>query len=128
MLCLLSIACAAGIFKGSPKVPEPTVAMTTVEAGHEGSEIDGVVLDVRTEGPAVGALIVLQCACLEGTRETQTDAEGRFALTELPPGKYTLQVLFQRSDLSQRISLGEGQRARLRFPVGGHQEFSTVVT
>lgn len=127
-LCLLSVACAAGLFQANAPVPKPTVVMSPVEAGHEGSEIVGTVLDAPADKPVAEAVIVLQCTCLQGTRETMTNAEGRFAFRALPPGSYTLQVLYGQSDGSKIITLGAGVQAKVSFPIDKDLHFERVIT
>lgn len=127
-LCLLSIACAAGLFKASAPVPKPSVAMAPIEAGHEGSEIVGMVVDAETDKGAAEAVIVLQCTCLQGSRETMTTAAGRFAFRALPPGSYTLQVLYGQSDNATIITLAPGVQARVSFPADKKEHFERVIT
>ncbi len=126
--CALSIACAAGLFQANAPVPEPTVVMTPIEAGHEGSEVVGTILDAPTGKPVAGAVIVLQCTCLAGTRETMTTAQGYFAFRALPPGSYTLQVLYGQSDSAKVITLGDGVQARISFPIDKDLHFERVIT
>lgn len=67
--------------------------------------ITGVVTHSKTRAPIPDALVVLQCACLGGPRETSTDARGRYAFAELGPGVYTVQVLVGQADVTKVISV-----------------------
>jgi hypothetical protein len=79
--------------------PTPTPA-----AGHDGI-ISGVVTHRRTKERIPNALVILQCACLSGARETQTNVNGLYAFRNLPPGTYTVQVLTGQADVSKVVTL-----------------------
>jgi hypothetical protein len=80
------------------------IAMLAAPAGHEGV-ISGTIINPRTDEPIVNALVILQCTCLQGMRETVTDAAGQYAFTGLPAGTYTIQVLVGRADVSKVVTL-----------------------
>lgn len=73
-------------------------------ADHQGS-ISGVVRHSKTKERIANALVVIQCACLQGARETQTNAQGIYRFSGLPAGVYTIQVLAGRADVSKVIEL-----------------------
>ena len=68
--------------------------------------ITGTVRHPKTRAPIPDALIVLQCACLQGARETVSNADGRYAFGSLPRGTYTVQVLVGNADASRIVTLG----------------------
>jgi hypothetical protein len=68
--------------------------------------ITGVVRNQATKVLIQNALVVLQCTCIEGTRETKTNAAGVYRFTGLPNGTYTLQVLVGKADVSKVVTLG----------------------
>lgn len=74
------------------------------DPGHHGV-ISGVVTHSKTGAPLPGALVILQCSCLRGTRETQTDAKGFYAFRGLPAGTYTVQVLMGHADVAKVLEL-----------------------
>lgn len=81
------------------------VAMLVAPAtGHEGV-ISGQVKNSKTGEPVENALVILQCTCLTGPREAQTNADGVYAFRGLPAGVYTVQVLAGQADVSKVIEL-----------------------
>jgi hypothetical protein len=109
-LGLLSVACAVGAFETeagqSPLSIEPLV-----DAGGRG-QLQGFVSDSKTGQPIAGALVILQCNCLEGQRELQTNPEGLYSFRDLPPGKYTVQALAGQGNVSRIVDLAPDIRVR----------------
>ena len=56
-----------------------------------GQRIMGTVTDGQSEVPLIGATVEL---LLETPRGTTTDADGRYQLTEVPPGRHTLRLSY----------------------------------
>ncbi len=97
-----------------------------MEALPEGSEygiLQGVIIDRNDAGRIEGAVIVLQCSCLEGTRETLSNADGLYRFSDLPNGEYTVQALYGRADVSRVTTLRRGFKVRLDFPLDPQNEF-----
>ena len=67
--------------------------------------IQGVVTHERTGEPEKGALVILQCTCLEQPLETSTNERGLYRFGDLPPGTYTIQVLKGTADVSKVVTL-----------------------
>lgn len=67
--------------------------------------IQGVVTHERTGAPLKGAIVVLQCTCLEAARETSTNDRGSYRFGDLPPGTYTIQVLKGTADVAKVVTL-----------------------
>lgn len=81
------------------------IAMLVAPAtGHQGV-IAGQVKNSKTGEPVENALVILQCTCLTGAREAQTNANGLYAFRGLPAGVYTVQVLAGQADVSKVIEL-----------------------
>lgn len=112
-LGLALVACAAGVIETGTEAP--IVVHDPLPEGATGSQIVGFVADKDSGDAVAGAIVVIQCTCLQGQRETQSNADGVYAFRNLPPGDYTVQALHGKGDASQTLTLGEGQRARLRF-------------
>ncbi|MEM9459885.1 MAG: hypothetical protein AAGF11_37260, partial [Myxococcota bacterium] len=53
------------------------LAPTTAEAASNGT-ISGVITNKKTKERLAEALVILQCSCLQGTRETQTNSNGLY--------------------------------------------------
>ncbi|MCH9688733.1 MAG: TonB-dependent receptor [Deltaproteobacteria bacterium] len=99
---------------------------STAEAANEGT-ISGVLTHGKTKERISGALVVLQCSCLQGPRETQTNANGLYAFRNLPPGTYTVQVLAGQADVSKVANLPRGAKFRANFTVDPDDEFKRVI-
>jgi hypothetical protein len=78
--------------------------------------LQGVVRDQNSGEPIAGALVVVQCACLQGAVEATTDAAGLYNLRNLPPGNYTVQVLAGQTMFTEALSAAPGV-SRLDFKV-----------
>ena len=64
----------------------------------------------------------MQCECLEGTRETQTNANGVFVFRDLPTGTYTVQFLHRNDEVVRVIELSEGHHTRLNVSLDPNAE------
>lgn len=102
------------------------LAPRTAEAADDGT-ISGVVSNSKTKEKLKNALVVLQCTCLQGTRETQTNDNGLYAFRDLPPGTYTIQILVGQADVSKVTTLPRGAKFRANFSVDPANEFRRVV-
>jgi hypothetical protein len=102
------------------------LAPSTAEAASNGT-ISGVVSDQKTKAPIPNALVILQCSCLQGSRETQTNDNGLYAFRDLPPGTYTIQILAGQADVSKVATLPTGAKFRANFTVDPSNEFRRVV-
>lgn len=74
------------------------------DSGHHGV-ISGRVTHSETKEPIPNALVLLQCSCLQGMRETQTNTHGLYVFRGLPAGTYTIQVLAGVADVSKVVTL-----------------------
>ncbi len=80
-----------------------------------GATIAGVVTDQKTHAQLAGALVILQCSCLPGQREVETDARGAYRFRGLPPGKFSVQVLFAQANVTKSMDLPADARFRANF-------------
>ncbi|MCY1060330.1 carboxypeptidase-like regulatory domain-containing protein [Nannocystis sp. SCPEA4] len=101
-------ACVAGGTFG----PRPRADITVEPAGPgvRGGVVRGVVRDMRTNEPIADELVLVFGSCLPEGRMGITDAIGVYAIHELPPGEYTLQVGSNQAEF--RFALSAGARAR----------------
>ncbi|MBK8261767.1 MAG: TonB-dependent receptor [Nannocystis sp.] len=89
--------------------------------------ISGVVSDQTSGDKIESAIVVLQCACIQGTRETRTNADGLYSFRNLPPGTYTIQVLYGQADVSKITNLPRGAKFRANFSLDPKNEFKKTI-
>jgi hypothetical protein len=85
--------------------------------------ISGVVTDAKTGDKISGALVILQCSCLQGQREVQTNADGLYSFRNLPQGKYTVQVLFGQANVNKSMDVPPGAKFRANFSIDPNNKF-----
>lgn len=124
-LGVLAVACAAGAFEQTAPSPtaSPVPRMERLPEGGEYGALVGIVSDKDSHEKLGQALIVLQCACLDGTRETMTDDDGLYGFRDLPAGKYTVQALHGQADTSAEFQLDAAFRVRVDFAIAPNNEF-----
>jgi hypothetical protein len=115
----LSVACAVGAFESDPG--HDSIVFEPLAEG--GAGVYGVVLDAETGRRIHGALVIVQCACLPGHREMETNADGIYSFRDLPPGKYSVQVLFGQANVNRSFELAMRVRARADFRVAPEDKF-----
>ncbi len=106
---------------------DPTGVSASVATAASAGVIQGVVKHAESKEPIAGALVILQCSCLQGTRETQTNKLGIYAFRDLPPGEYTIQVLTGQADVSKVTTLPRNAKFRANFTVNPRNEFRRMV-
>ena len=109
----LSVACAAGAFE--PRAGHSQLVVEPLADGEGLSLLQGVIGDADTGEAIKDSLVIVQCDCLKGVRETVTNADGVYQFRDLPPGKYTIQVLFGSSNVSRSFEMGPAVRVRANF-------------
>ncbi len=62
-------------------------------AGQLTAELVGDVRDLASKAPIAGALIVVRSPALQGEQTTVTDGRGRYTITQLPIGEYTVSAI-----------------------------------
>lgn len=111
-LCLELGACA------TQPPPAPEIPRTELFAdARPGASIAGAVVDVTTHARIDGALVILQCNCLQGQREMQTGPDGIYRFRNLPPGKYTVQVLFAHANVNKAMDVAADARFAANFTI-----------
>ncbi len=95
------------------------VALAVPNVAHAAADgiIAGVVTHSKTREKIEGAIVVVQCACLQGTRETSTNAEGLYTFRNLPPGAYTIQVFSGQAEMAKSTTLERGKKLRANFTI-----------
>jgi TonB-dependent starch-binding outer membrane protein SusC len=91
---------------------EPTNAHSSVAAMRhiQPGGVTGIVRDAETREPLIGATVYIN----ELETGRATDADGRFELTDIPPGEYSLRVsLIGYTAVVRPISVRDGQRLDL---------------
>lgn len=120
VLGVVSVACATGVLE--PSTPQPAPYIEKFEPGS-GARVAGIVRDQDSERSIAGALVILQCTCLQGARETTTDAAGLYVFRNLPPGKYTVQVLFNDANVNKTFELPPETAMRVHFRIDPDKRF-----
>lgn len=105
------------------------VPPATVQAAAVASDgtINGVVTHEKTKAKIPNAVVILECTCLQGTRETTTNANGLYAFRDLPPGDYTITILSGQAKSTKRVELPRGAKFRANFSVDPKKDFKRVV-
>ena len=67
--------------------------------------------------PLANAIVVLQSTALEAQHEQMTNERGFYKFKNLPPGNYTIQVLYNRASVSKITALPENARFRANFTI-----------
>lgn len=93
------------------------------QAGNENGSISGVVTNADTGERMPNALVILQCTCMPGTRETTTNDNGLYAFRGLPTGRFTIQVLGGQADVSKVTQLPSGAKFRANFELDPDNDF-----
>ncbi|MBL9105539.1 MAG: TonB-dependent receptor [Myxococcales bacterium] len=101
------------------------VAPATVRAADP-VELGGFVTDSVKKEPVAGAIVIVQCTCLQGERQVLTNSDGAYAFRDLPPGTYTVQAAAGEALFNKIVELGPGKR-RLDFDMNPGQGFVTDV-
>src|SRR5690606_29667547 len=70
-----------------------------------------------------GALVIIQCTCLQGERDVMTNADGLYTFRNLPQGKYTVQVLYQDANVSKTMDVLPGTKMRANFDIDPKYKF-----
>lgn len=119
----LCVACAAGALTSTPA--EPTTVEVEALPEGEASLVVGSVVSHEDGKPSANAIVVLQCECLQGPRETQTNADGLFAFRDLPPGEYTAQALLGAGEASRRFEVRRASKVMVKFSVSTEAQVVT---
>ena len=112
------------LLKYSMSLPLATIPGVVVATAPNAARADsavtitGTVSDQKTGEKIEDALVILQCSCLQGVRETTTNADGIYAFRNLPPGKFTVQVLVGDTDVNKSMDVPAGAQSRANFQIG----------
>lgn len=74
--------------------------------------ISGVVTKRDGQEPVEGAIVVVQCSCLNEEVSVLTNARGIYRLSGLPAGVYTVQALYDDLENVRTVELPRGQKMR----------------
>ncbi|MCY1062958.1 TonB-dependent receptor [Nannocystis sp. SCPEA4] len=97
-------------------VGAPVLAVVTPRTAHaENGGLSGAVKDKNTGEPIAGVVVLLQCNCLQGARQAETNSEGVYLFRDLPPGVYTVQALYRDNNLTRIAELAPGAKLRIDF-------------
>src|SRR3954468_16779013 len=108
-----------------------TLALAAPAAAQKPTfDIEGIVTDAQ-QGVLPGATVTLQNVATGLSRETATDADGRYVFTSLPPaGQYVLQTALSgfATERRENLTFNAGQRVVLNvtLKLSSMQETVTV--
>jgi hypothetical protein len=111
---ILAITLATGAAAFAFALPQQVYAADT-------GVIRGVLTNKHNGEPFSNALVILQCNCLESQREETPSENGVYTFRDLPVGRYTIQVLAGKQNLSKIVSLTSGQSVNVNFGVKPEQ-------
>lgn len=121
VLGVVSVACATGVIESDSSQPELVVEPL---AGTDARGlVNGIVWDRKKGGGLAGALVLVQCTCLPRMLERMTGEGGAFHFGELPPGRYTVQVLYRDANIQRTFDLAAGTRIRADVRVDPERRF-----
>jgi len=115
--CLAVVLSACAVAPARDQPSPPTDEASTSSCAIEAGQIAGVVRDETSREGLEGALVILQGSALPEVRETSTNANGLYAFRGLPPGTYTVQVLYARADVAKVTTLAPGAKYRISFRI-----------
>ena len=108
------MACAAGCaFAPAKAPPAPYGSAASITSGT--SSITGRVSHAETKEPLSHALMLLHGNDLPVPLEVWTDDNGRYAFRGLPPGTYTVQMLYGQADRSKVTTLPADAKFHAHF-------------
>ena len=87
-----------------------------LEDDGSGGVIFGVVKNTAG-APLANAVVILQSVALASEYEVFTSERGLYVFKDLPPGNYTIQVLYAKANVSTITTLQEGTKFRANFSV-----------
>ncbi len=92
------------------------LAPAVAEAADNAS-IRGVVTHAKTKEPLEGAIVVIECTCLQGSIEKTTNATGGYSADGLPSGPYRVSVLRGGARVEKEFDLPRGANQRANFSI-----------
>ncbi|MEE9385590.1 MAG: TonB-dependent receptor [Nannocystaceae bacterium] len=109
-------------------VPGALLTAPATALAADGGAIQGVVKDASTGEAIEGALVVLQCTCLQGELTAMTSRRGTYAFRDLPAGQYQVEVLYGQSTTRKTTTLPRGAKFRANFSVNPDDRFERNIT
>ena len=109
LVSLTTVLVGAQATRPGQRPNRDTPAQPGADAATPAGRITGRVVAADTGRPVIRARVFLSGAQIQGGRGALTDSEGRFELTELPEGRYTL-----TAGKTGFITLSFGQRRPLQ--------------
>ncbi len=86
----------------------------SAEASND-AVITGVIRNPETDEPLEGALVLVSGEKLQRDRAMTTDEHGLYRIPDLPPGLYTVTVVYGKVERKREVELRAGQTTRLDF-------------
>lgn len=111
----------------APSPTEPGPSSPPPSPTTDSGAISGAVGHSETREPIPGAIVVLQCTCMEGPREAITNHRGLYVFRDVPPGQHTVRVLSGQADVTKTFSLPAGARFRANFSLDPDADFHRAI-
>jgi hypothetical protein len=90
-------------------VGAPAIVATWPSTAHaSGANLGGTITDADGD-PVEDAKIAVQCACLTDTLWAKSNADGKWKLRGLPPGRYTIEIFAGKEQKSLNVTINPGQ-------------------
>jgi hypothetical protein len=93
----------------------PAVLAPAIAEADDDASIAGTVTDAKTKEPLDGAIVVVECVCLQQPVETTTNASGAYAVRGLPGGPYRVSVLRGSARVEKEFDVPRGAKYRASF-------------
>jgi hypothetical protein len=91
-------------------------APVTTERDSLDGRISGVVRDA-SESPLANAIVILESTALTHPYEAITNRRGSYVFKHLPPGTYTIRVLYNLANTHRGVTLPQDAHVRANFRI-----------
>ena len=101
-------------------------AAATAEAADD-ARIVGAVTNQKTHEPIKGALVIIECTCLQASIERYTNDQGFYSVDGLPAGPYRVTVLHDDASVEKKFPLPRAARFKANFAIDPADRFKRTV-
>jgi Carboxypeptidase regulatory-like domain len=106
----------------------PPAALHATEArAADDSAIAGAVVDAHTKAPLRGALVYIDCTCLQARIEATTNDSGFYVVRNLPSGPYRVTVIKGQANVEKEFDLPRGAKVFANFTLDPDDEIKIKI-